>query len=352
MQIVSRLTVILLAGLALAHPGEHHHHSRAEELSRREFKIAARRGLSACETELTKKDGVYDRAVQRRAAAVAKHRKRLDARDTDTILNTTHHSSASYTPDTSADIVFASNNTCVVAPDGEVGPYWVKGEYLRNDLVEEQTGVKVILEAQFLDVETCQPLTDVYWDLWNCNATGVYSGVQAEGNGNDEDDSNLNATYLRGISKANCDGVVQFTTLFPGHYDGRTNHHHMIAHLNATVLPNNTLTGGTVPHITQLFWDQDIISAVEDTYPYNTNNITHTTNAEDRVFGTETADGYSDPVFEYVYLGDDLSDGLFGWITIAVNTSANSDPSYDFAMTSSGGIAESGGDESTEVEFK
>jgi protocatechuate 3,4-dioxygenase beta subunit len=94
-------------------------------------------------------------------------------------------------------------------------------------------------------------------DLWNCNATGVYSGVQAEGNGNDEDDSNLNATYLRGISKANCDGVVQFTTLFPGHYDGRTNHHHMIAHLNATVLPNNTLTGGTVPHITQLFWDQD-----------------------------------------------------------------------------------------------
>jgi hypothetical protein len=31
----------------------------------------------------------------------------------------------------------------------------------------------------------------------------------------------------------------------------------MIDHLNASVLPNNTLAGGTVPQVTQLFWDQD-----------------------------------------------------------------------------------------------
>lgn len=121
----------------------------------------------------------------------------------------------------------------------------------------------------------------------------------------------------------------------------------MIAHLNATVLPNNTLTGGTVPHVGQLFWDQEIIDTVEATYPYSTNTINQTTNADDRVFGIETEDDDTDPVFEYVYLADDVTDGLFGWTTIAVNTSASYDPAYSFVYTASGGVAESGGDDSS-----
>lgn len=121
----------------------------------------------------------------------------------------------------------------------------------------------------------------------------------------------------------------------------------MIAHLNPTVLPNNTLTGGTVPHVGQLFYDQDLVDAVEATYPYNTNTIDQTTNAEDRVFGIETEDNGTDPVLEYVYLTDDLTDGLFGWITIAVNTSASYDPAYSYVYTASGGVVESGGDDSS-----
>lgn len=118
----------------------------------------------------------------------------------------------------------------------------------------------------------------------------------------------------------------------------------MAAHLNATVLANHTLTGGTVAHVGQLFWDQDLIDQVEATYPYSTNNITLTTNAEDRVFSDETTDTDSVPVLEYVMLGDSLSDGLFGWVTIAVNVSATYDPAYSFVYTASGGVAESGGD--------
>jgi hypothetical protein len=136
---------------------------------------------------------------------------------------------------------------------------------------------------------------------------------------------------------------VQFETVFPGHYSGRATHHHMVAHLNATVLSNNTLTGGSVAHVGQLFWDQDLIYDVEATYPYNANNITITTNADDRVFSTETVDTSSDPVFEYVYLGASLSDGLFGWVTIAVNVSATYDPNYSFVWTADGSVAETGG---------
>jgi protocatechuate 3,4-dioxygenase beta subunit len=219
----------------------------------------------------------------------------------------------------------------------------VKGEYIRSDLREEQPGIPVTYDGQFVDVSTCEPIVGLYWDIWNCNSTGVYSGLVATGNGNTDDASNLNATFLRGVQKSDEDGVVQFSSIFPGHYDGRTTHIHMVAHLNATVLSNNTLSGGTVAHIGQLFWDQDIIYEVEATYPYNTNNITITTNEEDRVFSTETADTTSDPVVEYVRLGDELSDGLFGWVTIAVNVSATYDPNYSFVYTAAGGVAESGG---------
>ncbi|KIW03340.1 uncharacterized protein PV09_05550 [Verruconis gallopava] len=332
-----------LATLSLAHPGEEHQHDHVIELSKREFKATARRSLSGCESKLYKRDGLIDRAAARRAATVAKYRKRLVARDTDDVLNTTHLSSSGYTLDTPETTIFATNNTCVLNPEGETGPYWIKGEYIRTNLREDQPGVPIVIEAQFVNVETCEPIPDLYWDLWNCNSTGVYSGLVANGNGNTDDTSNTNATFLRGVAKSDEDGVVQFETIFPGHYSGRTTHHHIVAHLNAEVLPNNTLTGGTVPHVGQLFWDQDLIYAVEATYPYNQNNITITTNAEDRVFSTETADTTSDPVFEYVYIGNSLSDGLFGWVTIAVNVSATYDPNYSYVWTANGSVAESGG---------
>lgn len=51
---------------------------------------------------------------------------------------------------------------------------------------------------------------------------GVYGGVVASNNGDTADDSNLNSTAVRGIQVSDDDGVLQFTTLFPGHYTGRT----------------------------------------------------------------------------------------------------------------------------------
>lgn len=102
---------------------------------------------------------------------------------------------------------------------------------------------------------------------------------------------------------------------------------------------NNTLTSGHAAHIGQVFWDQDIINAVEATSPYNTNTISITDNADDRVVGNEVTDTDSDPFFSYVYLGDSLEDGLFGWITIGINTSATYSPNYSFEYTEDGGVA-------------
>lgn len=89
---------------------------------------------------------------------------------------------------------------------------------------------------QFLDVETCEPIPQILIDIWACNATGVYSGVSAAG------EAGLNSTFLRGLQMSDRDGVTSFDTVFPGHYEGRSTHEHVVAHQNASLLSNGSCT--------------------------------------------------------------------------------------------------------------
>src|SRR5262249_6544228 len=70
---------------------------------------------------------------------------------------------------------------------------------------------------------TCEPVPDVYLEMWHCNSTGVYSGVVASGNGDSSDETNIDKTFLRGIQQTDSDGVAQFETLFPGHCESSPN---------------------------------------------------------------------------------------------------------------------------------
>jgi protocatechuate 3,4-dioxygenase beta subunit len=108
-----------------------------------------------------------------------------------------------------------------IAPDI---PPDVAGEYVREDVTEDQAGVPLLMDYQVIDVATCDPIPDVYLEIWHCNATGVYGGVVAGGNGNSDDLSNLDNTWLRGIQPTDSDGVAQFESIFPGHYTGRATH--------------------------------------------------------------------------------------------------------------------------------
>lgn len=266
-------------------------------------------------------------------------------RSTISVLKTNHEGTINATTalGSGPDYVFNKTSSTVLNPQGEVGPFFVSGELVRSDIRNDEPGVEVVLEAQVVDVSTCEPLAGVWLDIWSANSTGVYSGVHTNQNGNGADASNLNNTALRGIQQTDGDGVAKFTTVFPGHYAGRATHLHAILHENATLLANNTLVGGTAPHIGQFFWDQSLINQVEATAPYNTNTQVLTKNGADHVFvGQETEGSDSDPVFNYVLFGEDLSDGLFSWIYVGVNTSASYTPTYSFQYTDHGGEPVSG----------
>lgn len=188
-----------------------------------------------------------------------------------------------------------------------------------------------------------EPVPDVFLDFWHCNSTGVYSGVIANGNGNSNDESNLDTTFLRGLRKSDSLGVTSVHTLFPGHYTGRATHIHVLSHpANETTVNknNNTISGlytSNSSHVGQIFFDQDLISRVEETESYTPNEQELTTNAEDGILLQELNDNI-DPFVEYVLLGEDVSDGIFAWISLVIDSSESTSVTAAAYYTEEGGV--------------
>ncbi|KAF9693759.1 hypothetical protein EKO04_008171 [Ascochyta lentis] len=331
MKFISALAgAALLAQQSAAHPGDSPEEHAREVAQRNAYLSTHKRSLADC-AETLKARGNDLAMAHRRSLEVKKMRAKraidqeknyLRARDLDTVLATSHASNLTgITADTDPSILFTGNNSCILTPEVTQGPYWVQGELIREDITEDQEGVPLHLDIQVIDVNTCEPVPSVYLELWHCNSTGVYSGVVSSGNGDSSDETNLDNTFLRGISQADESGVVQFDTLFPGHYIGRATHIHVMTHtLDANVNDNNTLTGTSVTHVGQMFFDQDLIDTVDTVEPYASNTQQITENSEDYILSQEASD--VDPMVEYVLLGDDVSEGIFGWLAFGMDSGA------------------------------
>ncbi|UZP34676.1 hypothetical protein NXS19_002492 [Fusarium pseudograminearum] len=330
----------LAATIASAHPGHDIAHEAAE---RRDFLNSAKRSsLAHCATKL-KARGVEARNVARRSAQVNKARAKraLKKREEATALNTSHNQTdQGFTECTDAAALFASINSCVLTPEVTQGPYYVAGEYVRENVIEEQDGLNIVLDYQVIDVETCDPVPNVYLEMWHCNSTGVYSGVIANGNGDNSDETNIDKTWLRGIQKTNSDGVAQFESIFPGHYTSRATHIHVMVHTNATLLANHTLgSDNYASHVGQAFFDQDLISQVETLEPYASNTQEITLNEDDGILSEEISTDGVDPFMEYTLLGDSVSDGLFAWLAFGINTTVSNSVTPAAYYYKEGGVA-------------
>ncbi|KAG9961998.1 aromatic compound dioxygenase, partial [Aureobasidium melanogenum] len=348
--ISAALLTVGLSSLSHAHPEEH---EMANALAKRaEHAAIVQRGLEDCynhpkflEMQKRGQERRWEKAQQLRKARgiheSTPFKTRRDLAALESFEEVNHNlTSLGYTESTAPSVLFANykNASCILTPEVVVGPYFVIGEYYRTNVVESQGGVPVHLEYQYIDTSTCEPATGLYLEAWQANSTGVYSGIVASGNGNDADTSNLDTTFLRGVTKVDSDGVGYFDTIFPGHYAGRATHIHLIAQQNGTVYDNGTYSGGTISHVGQLFFDESLKSAVYDTYPYTTNTQSYTTNDDD-MWAPDQADNNYDPIPDYAYLGEDISDGLLMWISVGINMSAEYTVSAAATLTADGGVA-------------
>lgn len=145
----------------------------------------------------------------------------------ETLLNTSHASTRIdlTSNSTSSDLFDSSSGndtTCLLQPEVTIGPYWVAGEFVREDMSEDQAGIALYMSTQAIDVATCEPVVGLYWEMWHANASGVYSGVVASGNGDSSDASNINATFCRGIQPTDDQGVARILSVAPGHVSTHT----------------------------------------------------------------------------------------------------------------------------------
>ena len=89
-------------------------------------------------------------------------------------------------------------------------------------------------------------------------------------------------------------------------------------------------------HVAQIFFDQSLIAEVDTVYPYTENSQELTQNADDTILVQETAS--MDPFVEYIWMGDNIEDGIFAWISIGIDPTADSEVSSAATIYEDGGV--------------
>ncbi|KAL5321329.1 hypothetical protein ACEPPN_012144 [Leptodophora sp. 'Broadleaf-Isolate-01'] len=336
----------LLGCNTVAHPGDHHadisHIERERMFHKRTAAVGAAK-MSRCADDTR---AVKEHAILRRAATLERLRQgrgmtsdtHLQRRNKEEVAyyDTLDHNMTTVLKSSSYEDVFGTNASCILGRAETIGPYYVEGELIRSNVTEDQVGIPMHLEMQFIDVNTCKPVPALFIDLWGANATGGYSGAEAPtgyfGLGG------LNSTFLRGIQITDEHGVVSFDQIIPGHYYPRATHTHLVAWGNATTYANGTIAGGLaaddtfIRYIGQLYYEQKLRDAVDPIFPYNTNTDTaNIKNVDDYILaenatinGNTVGDlGEYDPFVKYIYLTNDLADGVFAWHTIGIDMNGN-----------------------------
>jgi protocatechuate 3,4-dioxygenase beta subunit len=172
--------------------------------------------------------------------------------------------------------LFDDTSACTLTPEETEGPYYFDADSIRSDIREDREGVPLRLAIRVRDA-ACEPLRNAVVDIWHCDALGTYSGFEAASGGGPGGTLGSGPTdeekYLRGAQVTDSDGIVEFTTIYPGWYTGRTVHIHAKVHVDTATM----LT-------TQLYFDEEITAAVYEQEPDSSDAGRDTFNDTDGIF--------------------------------------------------------------------
>jgi protocatechuate 3,4-dioxygenase beta subunit len=186
-------------------------------------------------------------------------------------------SSSSPTSPSSSSSSTSTNSSCVVTPSLTEGPYFVDERLNRSDLRSDPTtgvvkaGVPLGITMKLSQVSgsSCTALTGALVDMWHCDALGVYSDIAQQ--------NTVGQKFLRGYQVSDSSGNVQFTTVYPGWYQGRAVH----IHFKVRTTPG---ASSGLEFTSQLFFDESLTDIVHAQAPYNTKGRRDTTNTTDGIY--------------------------------------------------------------------
>jgi protocatechuate 3,4-dioxygenase beta subunit len=175
----------------------------------------------------------------------------------------------------------SASTSCVLTASLTEGPYFVDEKLHRSDIRSDPTtgivsaGVPLTLKFAVARISNgaCTPLTGAYLDIWHCDAAGNYSDETANGTSGRK--------HMRGYQITDADGVVNFTSIYPGWYSGRAVHVHFKLRIYAGSAKSYEFTS-------QFFLDEAQTSAVHANSPYNTRGQRNVVNTTDGIFNSLT----------------------------------------------------------------
>lgn len=215
---------------------------------------------------------------------------------------------------------------CVLTPEMTEGPYYLDGHLIRKDITEGKPGVPLHLRILVSDINSCRPLANAAVDIWHCDAHGYYSGVAVNDPGPDADPELVaeaaEQVFLRGIQITDENGLVEFDTIYPGWYIGRTIHIHMTVIVDGEA--GATYDGGDIVHTGQLFFDDGITDQVLQTEAYaGRPDEQRTVNDTDNILVGYEYEGEPGFFLTLTQVSEDaIEDGIIGEIAIGVDPTA------------------------------
>lgn len=168
----------------------------------------------------------------------------------------------------------AASVGCVLTPAQTEGPYFVDEHLNRSDVRTDPatgavtSGAPLALELRVAAVAgtQCTPLRGAIVDIWQCDALGIYSDIDAA----------RGARFLRGYQVTDVDGRVRFTTIYPGAYPGRAVHIHFKIRTGAA--------GRAREFTSQLYFDDALTDRVHAAAAYGGARSRRTRNARDGLY--------------------------------------------------------------------
>lgn len=173
----------------------------------------------------------------------------------------------------------SSNDSCSSTPSETAGPFPTKtpSSLVLNDIRSDREGTQLTVKITIQNkTNSCAGLADALVDIWHCDAAGNYS----EYGGSGMQSTNYQSVhFLRGRQTTDANGLVTFTSIYPGWYSGRAPHIHVHVYNSA----------GKSLLVTQIAFPEDISKIVYAQGAYQSHGQADTQNSNDNVF----SDGFS-----------------------------------------------------------
>jgi protocatechuate 3,4-dioxygenase beta subunit len=168
---------------------------------------------------------------------------------------------------------------CAATDSETAGPFPTKSpsSLVMTNIVSDRTGISFDIKITIQDKNnSCAALQGAIVDIWHCDKDGYYS----EYGGTSMQAVDYTAVhFLRGRQTSDANGMVGFTSIFPGWYTGRATH----IHVHIYDANGNSLL------VTQIGFPEGSGSAVNLVNASTANGYTkgmngYTSNASDNIF--------------------------------------------------------------------